>query len=578
MKHIAFFTSSVLILAALFVCSADEKSNSSPITECNDGIDNDGDGRIDWMYDTGCAHQLDNDEKASTRDREDGFTTFEPDKDSILIYVSSSEGKDENDGRSPAKPVKTLTHAASLVRDGHNDFMLLKRGDTWRGAGLGRFKSGRDSDHPLVITSYGESTIRPRIEVQNYFIDHNGREKNFVAILGLQVVPYQKIPGDSAFDGGSGGAFRYVGGGTGLLIEDCHILYGEIILQSYGGYHYRDIEIRRNIIEHNYHVNTCNQNSAYRPSGMYASHATGLTIEGNIFDHNGWNENVPTACATMYNHNMYLNADDLIVRGNIITRASSIGIKMRSDTTGDTNNMLFENNLLADGEIGISIGGNTDESHRFEKVIIRRNVFSQIGIGNPTKRNFAWMLDVQDNKNTVIENNHFLHQPWYNNAYGIQLRGNSNSDISVKSNLFYNLKQRAIYIRDAANGDNIRISGNTIADPGNNSSLIDHNGNFDNVSYRSNHYYSSSGNDWFSVNGSRQTLSEWQKISGETGAVSWTGKFKDPDRTIGSYSASLGLKNSLAAFITEAKKQSRLNRRKEFTAAAVNDYIRNGFK
>ncbi len=505
-----------------------------------------------------------------------GFTQLEPGPGSIVIYVSSSMGNDSWEGNTPERAVKTLARGAALIRDGRNDFLLLRRGDSWRGETLGRFKSGQDSTRPLVIASYGESTKRPRIEVDRHFIDHDGHSRNFVAVMGLQIVSSPKIPGDSSYDGSSGGAFRYVGGGTDLLIEDCHIQYGEIIMQSYGGFNYENIQIRRNIIEYSYHINTCNQNPTYRPSGMYASHVTNLIIEENIFDHNGWNREVGSACASMYNHNLYLNANSLIVRNNIIARASSMGIKMRSDTTGDANDLLFENNLLVDGEIGISVGGNTDEAYRFSSVTIRSNVFSQIGLGNPTQSNSP-MLDVKDNNNTLIENNHFLHQPWYSNAYGILIGGNSGSTITVRGNTFYDLKQRSINVHASGSWRNIVISGNTIVDPAPDSCLIDPSGTFDEVSYQNNQYLSSAGNDWFCINGSRRSLSQWIHVSGETGAETWTGPFSDPDRTVGSYAATLGLQNTLDCFLTAAKKQSRLNWHHELTAGAVNDYIRAGF-
>jgi hypothetical protein len=496
-------------------------------------------------------------EETNASDHRNGFATFIPGKNSIIVYVSSSLGNDANDGSSPQKAVKTLNRASGLVRDGHNDFMLLRRGDTWRGESLGRFKSGLNAARPQVVGSYGESCRRPRLELNGHFIDHDGQSRSFVAISGLQIVSYPKIPGDSSFNGATGGGVRYVGGGTSLLIEDCHILYGELIIQSYGKHHYEKVKIRRNIIEYNYHVNTCGQNAAYRPSGMYASHVKDLTIENNIFDHNGWNEKVASACATMYNHNMYLNANRLVVRENIITRASSMGIKMRSDTTGDANCLLFENNLLVGGEIGLSIGGNTKEKHRFSNVTIRNNVFTQIGKCNPTKRNFSWMLDVEDNNNTIIENNYFLHQPWYTNAYGIRLGGNSTSNIEIRGNLFYNIKQRSLYILTRDSWERINIYNNTVVDHLHDSCLVEHQGAFKDVAYHGNRYYSSNRNNWFCINGSRYNLAQWSGLSGEKGAVSWVGKFSDPDRTVGSYAATLELGDTLEGFISAAKKQSR---------------------
>jgi hypothetical protein len=154
-----------------------------------------------------------------------------------VIYVSAL-GNDASDGSSPTLAVKTLTRAAALVRDGKNDFMLLRRGDVWRGQSLGRFKSGQDATHPLVVASYGESTARPRLEVAGQFIDHDGAARSYVAVLGLEIVAHKMIPGDMDYDGATSGGFRYVGGGKGLLIEGCHLLYSDLGVQSYLAEHY----------------------------------------------------------------------------------------------------------------------------------------------------------------------------------------------------------------------------------------------------------------------------------------------------------------------------------------------------
>ncbi|MCA9643714.1 MAG: right-handed parallel beta-helix repeat-containing protein [Polyangiaceae bacterium] len=546
------------------------------IGDCNDGIDNDGDGFTDWGSDLGCAN-ADDDETSGTRGEEDGFTTYDVAVDSQLVYVSDSEGDDNNDGSTPATAVKTLTKGASLVRDGENDFLLLKRGDTWRGENLGRFKSGKDAAHPLVIAGYGESTALPRIEVDRNFIDHNGKARSFVHLVGLEIVSYPKIPGDSAFDGASGGGLRYVGGGSGLLIEGCHFLYGELVFQSYDVEHYDGIEVRRNVIERNYHADTCGNNSAYRPSGIYSSHVDNLLIEENLLDHNGWNEDqVSSACATIYNHDMYLNADHLVIRGNIIARASSMGIKMRADDTGGADDLVFENNLIVDGEIGIGIGGNSDLPDRFSNVQIKDNVFTQIGLSQPTNRPFAWLLDVADNATATIEGNYFLHQPWHNNGYGISIGSGSASNITINDNLFYDLKGNGIILKPQSGWSNVAVTKNRIIDPTNGSCLIKHEGSFAAVSYADNEYSSGSGQR-FCVDGSDRDLAAWKSASGESTAAAWSGSFSDPDRTLGSYSGTVGLPATIEGFLDAALKQSRLNWRTDLQAAAVNDYIRAGF-
>ncbi|MBN2339853.1 MAG: right-handed parallel beta-helix repeat-containing protein [Deltaproteobacteria bacterium] len=547
------------------------------ISDCNDGIDNDSDGYTDWQFDLGCVH-ADDDETSGSRAEEQGFTTFDVSADSRVIYVSASDGVDTNDGLTPETPVQTIAQGASLLRDGENDFMLLKRGDVWRGESLGRFISGRDAAHPMVIASYGDSVALPRVEVNTNFIDHNGQERSYVSIVGLEIVAYPKIVGDAEYDGSTGGGFRYVGGGSDLLIEGCRLTHCELVVQSYDVGHYENVEVRRNVVELNYHVDTCGQNSTYRPSGIYTSHVDGMLIEGNIFDHNGWNEEVESACATMYNHNMYLSGNDnLVVRENIIARASSMGIKMRSDETGDSNTLLFENNLFVDGEIGLGIGGNTEEPHRFSDVTIENNVFTQIGLNNPTERNFAWMLDMSDIDTALVTGNYFLHQPWYGNAYGIALGGGTQTDISIVDNLFYNLMARSLRVQAVSAWENVQIRENRFVDPGLDTCLVDHSGGFASFSYADNEYSGQQGVDWFcgDIDGD---LNAWNLASSETGAAEFTPAFRDPDRTVGSYAATLGLDGTLEAFMAEAVERTRLNWNDAYTATALNNYIREGFE
>lgn len=382
--------------------------------ECDDGVDNDGDGHVDWQRDLGCYGPADATEAAGPREDEDGFTTFEIEVDSVVAYVSA-EGDDEADGSTPETAVASLARAAELVRDGEHDFILLRRGDTWRGQSLGRFKSGRDAAGPLVVAGYGDSTELPRLEIDDHLIDHDGQSRSFVALIGLHLVAYRLDPADPEFDGVTGGGLRYVGNGEHLLIEGCHLEYGEIVVQSIGDALYTDVEVRRNVVEKSYHAGTCppgnpNGDPTHRPSGMYSSHVDRLTIEGNLFDHNGWNQDVEDACATIYNHNLYLNGNDVIIRDNLLTRASSIHIKLRSDVTGDMDGLVVDNNYFVEGEIGISLGGNSDEPFRFSSSTIRRNVLSDLGRTRPTTRTLAWGIGVSDNDGLVIESNHFLNQ------------------------------------------------------------------------------------------------------------------------------------------------------------------------
>src|SRR5690606_10019279 len=116
-----------------------------------------------------------------------------------------------------------------------------------------------------------------------------------------------------------------------------------------------------------------------------------------------------TACATIYNHNMYLSGGkNVVVRDNLLARASSIHIKMRADTPGDIDGLLIENNFFVEGEIGISLGGNTDAQYRFVKNEVRNNVMTDIGRSQPTGRTLAWGIELIDNDDTTLVDNLIL--------------------------------------------------------------------------------------------------------------------------------------------------------------------------
>lgn len=567
---------------------ADGSSSTGPELprECDDGIDNDGDGFTDWQRDLGCWGPADHGEAALPRDEEDGFTTFEIAADSVAIYVSN-DGSDDADGLTPETAVATIVHAAELVRDGEHDFILLHRGDTWRGAQLGRFLSGRDAEHPLVVAGWGDALELPRVELAAPFIDHDGHARSNVAIVGVHFVAYPGDPDDEGFTGAPENVLRYVGGGSGLLVEGCHLEYGEIVIGSYGeGNLYSGIEIRRNVIERAYHANTCqpgnpNGNYDYRPSGIYATHVEALTIEGNVFDHNGWNpEEVESACATIYNHNLYLNGNDIVIRDNVLARASSIGIKLRSDTTGEMTGTVVENNLFVEGEIGISVGGNTEEPHRFVDTTITRNVMTDIGRDTPTGRGLAWGIEVSDNDGLALTDNLLLNTrfPELANGYGVQIGGGSGRDYEIAGNLFWRLGDRALQVFAAGGHESIAITDNELVDPELDAVLVDHRGGFGAFDYSANRYHASAPADaWFSLGNQGETdIAGWRSASGEADAQEIALPAYD-ERDLEGYATAIGAGSTLEELLALARQQTRLTWREDLTAPVINDWIRAGF-
>jgi hypothetical protein len=434
-----------------------------------------------------------------------GFTCFVPVVGSRVVYVSSSSGKDEATGISPAHAVKTLAKGISLLRDGRHDFLLLRRGDTWQDETLNALGSGENKQRPVVVASYGSSPERPRLGANQWVLDHNGEVKNYQALLGLEIMPTAKVPGKapiakpssglatattaapagvqapSAQPAGSKppgdkppgdkpagekparGGLRFVGSGTGILVEDCHLKYAEIIVQSFRSGRYHDVTLRRNVIERAYHPETCGTGPKYRPSGVYSFDVEGFTLEENVLDHNGWNvEEVPGACATMYNHNLYLNAKGLIVRDNVLSRASSMGLKLASAERGGLSDALVEGNVFLEGEIGISAGGNGKGPARFIDLRVLGNVFWGLGSTKPTNREVAWGVELTDDLRAEISGNLFARQTEYTNSFGVHIGGSTQEEITVRGNTFVDVNGGAVVTRATEGFSNVKVTDNAI--------------------------------------------------------------------------------------------------------------------
>lgn len=256
--------------------------NIAAVSECSDGVDNDSDGLVDYQYDLGCAGPSD-EEQAQDRSQENGWTTYDPDASSRLIYVSSS-GNDNNNGLTPQTPKKTVAAGKALLRNGYPDWLLFKRGDTWTNEILGSFNTlrGPSAIKPMVIASYGESLQRPRFVVYgasgSWFSTIKYTEN--ISLIGLAVKAAGKDPSDPLFNGQGMNAIAWTDSPGNFLLEDNKFEFMQINLQ---GNATKDFTLRRNVIVDNYSLNSHAQ-------GLFTSIAAPLLIEENIFDHNGWND------------------------------------------------------------------------------------------------------------------------------------------------------------------------------------------------------------------------------------------------------------------------------------------------
>jgi hypothetical protein len=520
--------------------------------------------------------------QAAVSEDSEGWTVVTSSADTRIIYVSSSMGSDTNDGLSEDYPVQTLERAYSLLRDSCPDWMLLRCGDEWYENIPSISKSGRSADEPILISSYGEGE-KPLIKSESGSVISNSGHAfpEHIFFIGLDLYSYKREPSSEDYDESvtSNRGIRWVGGGNDILVEDCCFRFfsGGLVVQKYTASQLTDFKLRRSIITDSYSTNSHSQ-------GFYAHNIDGLLVEECIFDHNGWliqgtgDNSQEGGAATMFNHNTYFNeCNDVVIKGNIFLRPSSIGNKMCSNIPDGSIGILIDNNLYVEGEVGISIGGNTEELSRFCNVVIKNNVMLHIGRSNPTSRNFGWYLDISDNNNCVVSNNCFVHQPWYDNTYAVNIGGESEENILISNNTIHDIRYQAIRVRINTAWNNVQIFENIIQDDSLGPLMVHQSGNFEEVSYYDNTYYTSDISNFARLDGEYLTYDEWISASGETGAINEEIDFTDPNRTVESYYSSIGGNGTFEGFIAEACQQSKDNWNTAFTASAVNDYIREGF-
>ena len=251
-----------------------------------------------------------------------GWTVITPAADSRVIYVSSSQGSDQNNGLSQSAPVRTITKAGSLMRDGSADEMLLRRGDTWHETFGLWSKSGRSATEPMVIGAYG-SGPRPVVASGTAVAFNTGRSSHprvdHLAIMGIRFWADARDPSSPTFSTtaiGGGYGLRFADASNDLLIEDCAVqgYATDIAFYSVFGPS-TNVRVRRCVVTDAY---SKTGNSA----GLFAYLANGLTLDGNVFDHNGWNTKVG-AVATLFNHDVYIkeNVNGFVARGNLFSNA-----------------------------------------------------------------------------------------------------------------------------------------------------------------------------------------------------------------------------------------------------------------
>ena len=531
-----------------------------------------------------------------------GWIHFMPSADTRIHYVATNgndataqyymrtDGAIGDDPYNPTGAIHayaTVSAALNGVRRGYPDWVLLKRGHTWY-ANLNSYNPiGRSPSEPSLVGAYGEGP-RPLLKTGSASLYDNGwyfcRNAAFMSLHGYA---HTRDPDSPEYAGTSGSTGIHIGSMpsrpcTGITIEDCVIRFygGGLVTQGDGWV--TDTIIRRNLVLDAY-------TSPNHCAGMFASH-TAVLLDENIFDHDGWLiQGVPPSTdgsggkATMYSHDTYFSTcTNCIFRENLFLRAASMGNKWRADATGASDFIRIVNNLYFEGEIGIGIGGNTSNPLRFHDVLITSNVITDCGTSRPTGRTLGWNLEISDWDGGYVADNLFINQTntTVGNVYAIHLTAGSTRNVTLTRNTSYGIySTRGLMTLDnAASMSGIAWSHNEVQSQVYGAKIVDADSSLSAYTLASNSYYSSrSPSQWFEVGSSMTGISGWETMSHEVGAVTQAVIYPYPNRTVYTYLESLGYSNTVEQFLSIVRSQARGSWNTNFTADAINDYLRRGF-
>jgi len=515
---------------------------------------------------------------------ENGWTIIDPHSDTRTIFVSSSQGSDSNDGFSKRTPKKTILAGKALLRNGFPDQLLLKRGDTFTNERLGRIgNSGRSADAPLLIGTYGASRERPRLLTGSQHGIDDVSDIRHVAIIGLYFEPHTRATVQRP-------ANIWRGESSDVLFEDNYFTgYAtNLMVQGFdqgGNGRLANIRIRRNIFVDAWSTTSHSQ-------GLFAADIDGLLIEGNVFDHNGWNENVSGGQETIFNHNIYVtgNTRDVTIRGNILSAASSMGIKFQP-----LHGMhAITDNLFIANAIGLQLGGGKPQRYppvTGIAVTVTGNVF--LGGKNVGSRPHGFGVTLQNlssgcfSNNIIANNSVNTGNPAISIQDGIsgwETQGRGVQNFVIENNTIYNWRG-SISILRPVRGDplpvirRVMIRSNTIQEVSTCKPLIEsYTSDIHAVTFLANTYHSNKNPDeWFRLGNKNMSFTEWVHRTRESRSSVRRVQFVDRHRTLSAYMSTLSMNAPHTRFIRQIRRQSRLSWQPALSAEAIIAFVREGF-
>ncbi len=174
----------------------------------------------------------------------------------------------------------------------------------------------------------------------------------------------------------------------------------------------------------------------------------GGLLEGNLFDHNGWNAAVSGADPTIFNHNMYLqytNAGVIVINNISADRFFPFHLVYREARNGG----LIENNLFVNDPIALLVGNTSSEPS--DNTVVSGNVILNgsdiMTTPVPTPRAFG--IQINPTPSTIIEGN-IIADSMSSEPYGDAIEVDGGTSNKVVSNVIYNWTGGIVDLTNAA--------------------------------------------------------------------------------------------------------------------------------
>ncbi len=522
-----------------------------------------------------------------------GWTVVTPSADTHTIYVSAT-GNDSADGLSAATPVKSFTKAASLVRSGFPDWVLLHRGDVFNDSFSNWSKSGRSADEPMLISTYGTGA-RPLIKTGTASsgfatISNSSANVNFVDVIGLQFYANLRdpsVPGsyNQNAAGGTTG-FQFYANGGNLLIEDCQISFfrNNLDIEGVNGSAVQNVVLRRNVITDSWSFTSHSQ-------GIYSYNVNNISLFQNVFDHNGWQAS--GAGESGFNHNIYFsfNVVGTDIEQNVISNGSYAGIMARGGGK-------IINNLLMQNAIAVSFGQADGANSTIGGVsgqLTGNVIIGDKGLGTTHMGQGFDIGNTKPGANVSVSNNIFT-QDTQQAKPAIQLAmatGTSNpsqavgeNDVTIQNNItngwWEGMKIDGRFVPGGTGlygFNNVSINNNDFINSSNR--LFRQDGVFSPVQehLNGNRYYTQylTQPNWFLLLNNTLSYTQWASAFETNAQALGAPPYADPNRSAASYDATVGGPGTVADFVAQARLLSDSSYQPTYMAQAVIDYVRTGF-